>query len=138
MIKVLSMVLTMTGVISGEGTTHYVLEFIGDAAFYFLPIAVAAMAAKKFEANMALAILLGGVLLHPNFISAVSEGTQLSLFRIPITGASYANQVLPSILIIWILSILEKNLKKILPSYLRAMGVPFLCTLIMAPVSLRI
>lgn len=138
MIKVLSMVLVLCGIIVDDSMTHTVLEFIGDAAFYFLPIAVAVMAAKKFETDTAIAILLGGVLLHPSFIAAVSEGTALSLFQIPITGASYANQVLPSILIVWVLSKVEKGLKKIVPSYLRALGVPFLSTLIMAPLALWI
>lgn len=138
MIKVLSMVLSLTHLISADGTTYYILEFIGDSAFYFLPIAVAVMAAKKFETDMALAVFLGGVLIHPNFINAVNEGKILSLFGIPVTAASYANQVLPSILIVWLLSIVEKKLKKIIPSYLRALGVPFLCALIMAPISLWI
>lgn len=138
MIKVLSMVLVLTGLTPSDGMTHYVLEFIGDAAFYFLPIAVAVMAAKKFETNIAIAVLLSGMLIHPSFITAVSEGMELSLFGIPITSASYASQVLPSILVVWVLSKLERLLRKVIPSYLRALGVPFLSTLIMAPVALWI
>jgi PTS system arbutin/cellobiose/salicin-specific IIC component len=37
---------------------------IGDGAFFFLPLMVAASAAVKFKTNMSLAIAIAGVLVH--------------------------------------------------------------------------
>ena len=51
MLKLVVMLLQMFGVLSTESDTYIILNSIGDAAFYFLPIMVAASAAKKFHTN---------------------------------------------------------------------------------------
>ena len=38
MLKVVMLVLEMTGLIHGEGDTYATLNFVADAAFYFLPV----------------------------------------------------------------------------------------------------
>lgn len=49
MMKVL---LPMLGVLQTESMTYQVLNVIGDGSFYFLPILVAASAARYFNANL--------------------------------------------------------------------------------------
>ena len=67
MIKAVLSLLLAFSLVSKEGSTYQVLNFMADAAFYFLPILLASSAAKKFKCNPYLAMMLGGILLHPNF-----------------------------------------------------------------------
>ena len=59
--------------VDNTSTTYQILNFMGDAAFYFLPILLADSAARKFGCNTYLAMMLGGILLHPNFVSLVDR-----------------------------------------------------------------
>ena len=49
--------------VDNTSTTYQILNFMGDAAFYFLPILLADSAARKFGCNTYLAMMLGGILL---------------------------------------------------------------------------
>ena len=48
MVKLLAMILDMTGVFEKGSSTLIILNVIGDGAFFFLPVMVAASAAVKF------------------------------------------------------------------------------------------
>ena len=74
MIKVILILMDMAGVPADSGT-YQLLTFAGDAGFYFLPIMIGAFAAKKFGANPALGMVIGGLLIYPSFASGVSDGT---------------------------------------------------------------
>ncbi|VTM89735.1 PTS system cellobiose/arbutin/salicin-specific transporter subunits IIBC [Raoultella ornithinolytica] len=67
MVKLLAMILEMSGVLPKGAPTLTILTVIGDGAFFFLPLMVAASAAVKFKTNMSLAIAIAGVLVHPSF-----------------------------------------------------------------------
>lgn len=56
--------------------TLTILNVIGDGAFFFLPLMVAASAAIKFKTNMSLAIAIAGVLVHPSFIELMAKAAQ--------------------------------------------------------------
>ncbi len=62
MVKLLAMVLEMSGALPKGSSTLTILTVIGDGAFFFLPLMVAASAAVKFKTNMSLAIAIAGVL----------------------------------------------------------------------------
>ncbi len=65
MVKLLAMILEMSGALPKGSPTLTLLALIGDGAFFFLPLMVAASAAVKFKTNMSLAIAIAGVLVHP-------------------------------------------------------------------------
>lgn len=69
---------------------------------------LAVSAAKKFKCNAYLAILIAGILLHPNFVNMVNAsketGEAISLFFIPIYNATYSSSVVPIILSVWVMS----------------------------------
>lgn len=85
--------------------TYQIINFMADAAFYFLPILLANSAAKKFGCNPYLAMMIGGMLLHPNFVNMVNaskeSGEAIRLFFILIYNASYSSSVIPIILSVW-------------------------------------
>ena len=51
MVRILITLLHMVGILSKDGAVYYLLNIIGDAAFYFFPVLVAVSAAKQFGAN---------------------------------------------------------------------------------------
>lgn len=138
MIKVLLLVLPMMGVLTTKSPTYVSLSFLGDAAFYFLPVFVGATAAKKFGTNQGLGMLLGAMLLDPNFVQAVTAGHALSIFKIPIYATAYGNMVFPSILAVFILKYVEKFFTRWTPDSLKSLVVPFLTLLVMAPLTFTI
>lgn len=136
LIKLIVLLLTMAGVLNSEMPTYTVLTFVGDAVFYFLPVMVGASTAKKFGGNVTLGILIGAIFIHPTFINAVSEGTKLSIFGLPIYGASYASTVFPALLSVYFMCKVEKVVSKYSPAALRSMLEPFLTILITVPFAL--
>lgn len=136
MLKVITIILQMTGLVDAASPTYTVLSFVADSGYYFLPIFVGASAAQRFNTSMGLGMVLGAMLIHPTFVSAVTEGTSLDLFGLPIYAASYASTIFPTIIAVYVMSFIERWLGKHTPEALRSLLQP-LCTLIvMAPLTL--
>lgn len=136
MIKALLALLVAMNLIDTSGQTYYIMNFIGDAAFYFLPILLAVSSAKKFNCNSYFAIVLAGVLLHPNLAALKSAGDPVSFFGIPMILASYSSSVVPIILTVWVMSYVERFAKKVSPGPVKIFLVPMLVFLITAPIAL--
>ncbi len=136
LMKAVVAVCTQIGVMTADMPTCQVLTFVGDAGFYFLPILLGAFAAKKFGGNMALGMLIGAMMIHPSFLAAVSAKTSLSVFGLPIYGASYTGSVFPVVLAVFVMSQVEKFIAKKSPVALRNILEPFGTLLIMVPLTL--
>lgn len=136
MIKVILLLLTMTKVMTTEDISYQIMSFVGDAAFYFLPVFLGATAAKKFNTNQGLGMLMGAMLLHPTFVGLVAGGTSLNLFGLPVTATSYANTILPIIMIVWIMSYVQRFFARISPKAIRSIIEPLGTIIVMAPLAL--
>lgn len=136
MIKIIIMILSMAGWLATDNPSYVVLNFASDAAFYFLPIFVGGMAAKKFKATPALGMFLGAILVHPTFISSVSEGTSLSIFGLPIYAASYKSDFIGTILAVFVMSYVERFFRKWMPDFIKTIAVPACTLLVMIPLTL--
>ena len=140
MVKLLVMLLGMVGVLSADGETYKILNTIGDAAFYFLPVMVAASASKKFNTNMFIAIAIAGLMLHPDFrtmMEAVTVGdTAAHFLGIPVVGVKYTYTVIPALCMTWILSYIERAIDKITPAVTKNFLKPMLIFLIAAPIAI--
>ncbi|OWF75811.1 PTS cellobiose transporter subunit IIBC, partial [Yersinia rohdei] len=118
MVKLLAMILDMTGLFGKGSSTIIILNVIGDGAFFFLPVMVAASAAIKFKTNMSLAIAIAGVLVHPAFIDLMAkaaQGQQVDFMGVPITAVKYTYTVIPALCMTWLLSYIERWVDKIHP-----------------------
>lgn len=136
MIKVILSLSTTFNWMSNESSTYRVLDFIGDGAFYFMPILLAVFAANKFKVNTSIAIIVVGVFLHPSFSQWVASGEPISFLGMPIQGVIYAASVIPALLTIWVMSYVERGVNKITPQSLKILLNPTLTLLIMAPLAL--
>lgn len=136
LLKSLAMVLNVLGVLPADSSTYQVIMWAGDGFVYFLPIFLGATSAKKFGTNIGLGMLLGGILIYPNFIAAVTEGTAMTILGLPIHMTNYANSVIPVILSVFVFSKIEKLVNKICPDVLKSTFVPVVSLLIMLPVML--
>ena len=72
-------------------------------AFFFMPVLIAMSASKKFGTNMYYAASIALIMLHPNFISLMSNannaGETIKFLKfIPVTYANYSYSVIPIIL----------------------------------------
>ena len=136
MIKAILAICTLTGILTSDSQTYYMLNFIADAAFYFMPVLLAYGAAMKFECNSILAMTIAGVLLHPNFTSVVAAGESFKFIGIPVTLADYACSVLPIIFTVWIMSYVERFAEKYSPSIIKFFTKPLIILLVTAPLAL--
>ena len=134
MIKAVLALLIATSVISNTSQTYQVLNFMADAGFYFLPILLANSAAKRFKVNNYLAMMMGGILLHPSFTTMVSTakeaGTGIAVFGLNVPLASYSSSVLPIILAIWFMSYVEPIADKISPNAVKFFTKPLITALV--------
>ncbi|WP_437612458.1 PTS cellobiose/arbutin/salicin transporter subunit IIBC [Erwinia sp. V71] len=141
MVKLLAMILDMTGVFDKGSSTLVILNVIGDGAFFFLPIMVAASAAVKFKTNMSLAIAIAGVLVHPNFVDLMAkaaQGQQVEFIGLSVTAVKYTYTVIPALCMTWILSYIEKWVDRITPAVTKNFLKPMLIVLIAAPIAIML
>lgn len=136
MIKVVLTLLTTFNLVSDTSSTYQVISFIGDAAFYFMPFLIAANAAKVFNVNQSLALIIAGVFLHPNFTAMIASGDPITFFSIPVTPTTYSYSVIPVILMVWIMSYIVKLVDKITPRIVKLILHPTLVILISAPIAI--
>ncbi len=122
--------------LSPESDLYVLFTFLGDAGFYFLPIAIGYTGAKKFGGTPILGILLGAMLIHPTFVAMAGvEGASFTVFGIPCALRNYSSTIVPMILATWCMSYVERFFKKYIPDFLSTVFTPLLTILIMIPLT---
>lgn len=134
MIKAVLSILVVFKIVTTKDQNYQVLNFIGDAGFYFLPVFLGGTAAKQFKANTYLGMLMGATLLHPTFTAMVANfketGAGIELFGIPFSPVGYSSTVIPVILGVWFMSYVERFADKISPKAIKFFSVPLITALI--------
>lgn len=141
MLKAVLSLLVVFNAIDKTGQTYIIIDFMADSAFYFLPILLAASSAQKFKTNMYLAMMVGGILLHPNFtgmVNAIKEAGEgsIHLFGLPVSAVSYGSSVIPIILSVWFMSYVEPFADKISPKVIKFFSKPLITIAIVGTISL--
>ncbi|CAH1561030.1 PTS trehalose transporter subunit IIBC [Vibrio rotiferianus] len=125
---------TLTEISQFWATVHSFLWLIGEAIFFFLPVGVCWSTVKKLGGTPILGITLGVTLVSPQLMNAYLIGKQVpevwdfGLFAIEKVG--YQAQVIPAMLAGIALAFIETNLKRIIPSYLYLVVVPFVSIIV--------
>lgn len=135
-LKSVLMLLNMLGILESTTQTYQILNFVGDAPLYFLPILVAITTANKLKVNSLVAVSAVGGLLIPGLAAMMGEGA--ALFSFQVQNINYAYQVFPAILCILCYAQLEKFFTKISPKVIRNFFVPMMSLLIVVPLTLLV
>ena len=97
-------------------------NLFSNTAYTFLQILIAFSAAKAFGANPYLGAVIGMIMINPslqNAYTVATEGVQqtqsvfFGLYDIDMVG--YQGHVIPVVIAVWLLSVIEKKLHKIVP-----------------------
>lgn len=121
-LKSLAMLLSLIGLLPQTSNLYQVLNFIGTAPLFFLPILVAITTAQKLNVNILVAVSSVSALILPDLVTALGKG--LDLFSIHLTNITYSSQVFPAILAVFLYAFLEKWITKYCPKPIRIFFVP--------------
>lgn len=135
-LKALLLLLAAMHLLGENSNTYYILSFVSNAGFYFLPLLLAHSAARHCGGDPYLAVFLTASLFHPDFVNIVENGGNLTFLTLPVVMKSYSSTVIPAFLIGWGISVLERFLRKWVPDMISFFAVPLLTTLIAAPLIL--
>ncbi|MCA0923989.1 beta-glucoside-specific PTS transporter subunit IIABC [Bacillus stratosphericus] len=119
--------------------TYEVFSFISWAPFTFLPIFIAITAAKHFKTNMYIAVACTAALVSPawtEIAGRVASGEGVTFLGIALSETVYTSSVLPPLFLVWILSYVEKFLNKRIHEVVKPLFVPFLCMVVMVPLTI--
>ena len=114
-----------------EWMTDYdaLINLVSSAAFAFLPVLVGFSAAKRFGGNTYLGAAMGAAMVSPSLLSAYSmtdaaaaakfwaytdQSPVWNLFGLEVTKVGYQAMVIPTLVVTWIMCLIEKSLHKVL------------------------
>lgn len=125
----------------GDTGTCAVLDFISWTPFTFLPVLIGIAASKHFKCNTYIAAWCCLALVNNSWAdiaARISAGEIVKFLAFPMSKTTYTSTVIPAIILVGVLSLLERWIEKKLPDVLKAIGTPFLCTVIMVPLTILI
>lgn len=150
MIKGFNALFVAVGWLDDTGGTYQILNAVGDALFYFLPILLGYTAMKKFGGTPFIGMVIAMALVYPALegIPAASDplytlfaGTMfespvyIEFFGIPVILMTYSMSVIPIIVSAFFAVKIEKFLAKVIPSVVKMFLVPMFTLLVVIPLT---
>ncbi|WP_315299666.1 sucrose-specific PTS transporter subunit IIBC [uncultured Actinomyces sp.] len=120
---------SLTTMFPGIADYAALINLISSAAFASLPVLIGFSAAKRFGGNVYLGAAIGAAMVSPSLLSAYSmtdaeaaakfwaysdQSSVWNLFGLEVTKVGYQAQVIPTLVVTWIMCLIEKNLHKVL------------------------
>lgn len=121
--------------------TYAVLSFMSWTPFSFLPVFIAVTASKHFKCNTYIALVCCCALINPTWAemaARIADGESIKFLFMNLSETTYTSSVLPPLLLVWVLSYLERFLEKHLPEVIKPLLTPLLCLVIMVPATMLI
>ena len=121
--------------------TYAVLSFISWTPFTFLPAMIAVTASKHFKCNTFIAMWCCLALVNADWgalAARIAGGETIRFLVFPMAQTTYTSTVLPPLFLVLVLSYLERFLDRRLPDVVKAIGTPFLCAVIMVPLTILV
>ena len=119
-LKVFLLILTLISPSTASTGFYRLLNIASDAPFFLLPIFVAFGAAGKLGGTPIYAMVCAASLLHNGWTAIVSAGEPITMLGVPVRLMTYAASLLPSLLLAWCASNLERWLNKVIPGIFKA------------------
>ena len=120
-------------------------NLFSNTAYTFLQILIAFSAAKAFGANPYLGAVIGMIMIHPSLQNAYTVATEdvlqtqpvfFGLYDIDMVG--YQGHVIPVVIAVWLLSVIEKKLHKVVPEVLDLFVTPLVSVFVTGYLTLAI
>lgn len=102
---------------------------------------IAVTASKHFKCNTFIAVACCCALVNPDWAAMaarIASGEKIKFLLFNLSQTTYTSTVLPPLFLVLVLAALERFLDKHLPDVTKAILVPFLCMIIMVPVTLLV
>lgn len=117
-----------------------ILQIFSSSSFIILPILIGYSAAREFGSNPYLGAVVGGILTHPSLLNPTELGTTvpetMNLLGLNIPLIGYQGTVIPILLSVYVMSKVEKGLRRVVPQSLDLLVIPFVTVMFTAFVSL--
>lgn len=120
-------ILTMTNVLSTESGLYLLMNAMGDAVFFFLPVILGYNLARHLGGEPFLGLVIGAILCYPTI-----NGVDINLFG-QVINSTYTSSFLSVIAITALAVPLSKFFKKYTPAAVQGFLVPVLTLLIVVP-----
>ncbi len=124
--------LSIIGIVSSDSPTYQIFEALKDSVFTFLPVFLAASSAKRLNVNPYIAITLAVA----SMSSSINGVEGLSMFGYSLPTIAYSNTFIPILLAVWLLSVVTKQLNKVVPKSIQMFFVPAVSLMIVFPIML--
>lgn len=124
-----------------ETGTYAVFSFMSWTPFTFLPAFIAVTASKHFKCNTYIALLCCCALINPSWgemAARIADGENIKFFFLNLSETTYTSSVLPPLILVWILSYLEKFLERHLSDTVKPLLTPLLCLIVMVPAAMLV
>ena len=134
-IKSIMILLVQTKAIDSASGLYKIFYACGDGFFYFLPFFLCLSAAKQWNCNPYIALLIPVSMLYPDLLSILENNISLSFLGLSIKPAIYHSSVIPVLLGVGLLHFVEKPCDRFIPEAIRAFLKPVICMIIVLPLT---
>ncbi len=134
LISAILALLTNFSVLSKESSTYLLFNALANAAYSYLPVMVAYAGARRLKTNEYVAAFIMLAL-----CSASVTGVEgLSIFGINLMTVKYTSNIVPALLMVPVMSLLDKALVQYLPDAVKSILRPFILSVVMFPITLLV
>lgn len=120
--------------LTSESSTYILLNALANTAYSYLPVMVAFAGARRLKTNEYVAAFIMLAL-----CSASVTGVEgLSIYGIPLMTVKYTSNIVPALLMVPVMSVLDKVVLKVTPNAVKSIIRPFVLSMIMFPITLII
>lgn len=131
--------LTAVAVVFGldqKSGLYLILNAAVDGMFQYLPLFLAITASRRFKLDSFTGLALGCAMVYPTLATSIKSSTNFWGIPVMLPAGGYYQTVVPIILAMWFATIIQKQMKKIMPDAIKMFAVPLMTLLICVPVSL--
>ena len=121
-------------VLTNESSTYILLNALANSAYSYLPVMVAFAGARRLKTNEYVAAFIMLALCS----AAVTGVEGLSIFGIPLMSVKYTSNIVPALLMVPVMSVLDKAILKVTPNAIKSIIRPFALAMIMFPITLLV
>ncbi len=132
LISAILALLSNFNVLTTDSPTYVLLNALANAAYTYLPVMVAFAGARRLKTNEYVAAFIM-LALCSGTITGV-EG--LSIFGISLTTVTYTSDIVPALMMVPVMSLLDKVVVKYSPNAIKSIIRPFILAMVMFPLTL--